>query len=95
MYVWVEWICKRCGELHRLRFTLKLSIQAKAQVTKELWTKGDVSIYDAAIRKKKKYNRVFADYGTPIRIIVEAVKEYMSTYYSFKENTFKVDICNE
>lgn len=102
MFVWVEWICAHCNVLHRTKFEIDFSYQAKNQLsTDQAWKYDEsISIRDVASKIKPKKrgrsaNKIFVDVNTPIPLIIDAVKTYMCTFYSSKDQNFKVEICNE
>jgi len=100
-FVWCEWICSRCGYIHRTRFDLIISLKAAYQLRGRLFEREGIAIEDIAFNlkdkpkrgKRKAGSRVYVKWNTQIDQIFAALKEYMPKYYAIKENTLKMEVC--
>jgi len=101
VFIWVEWRCGRCGEMHRARFEVVIQDIFKLYTTNS-WIHEEIRIIDSAIRKKAKHkvqkpyrgSRIFVEAYTPIRKILDTLRKYMDEYYSLQPNTeFKMEVC--
>ena len=101
-FVWCEWICSHCGNLHRARFNIVVGQRAAYQLRGRLFQKEGVYIEDVAIAQKEKPSKklrggskIYVLWDTPLEKIVKAMKEYMPQYYAVKEDTLKVEVCRD
>lgn len=100
MYIWCQWICGRCGEVHRVRF--QVEVTEKLGFVKGAWRDRDILIQDMAYHKiKRPRRRGTAQYGskifceplTPILQIEDALRQFMEEFYSIKEDTLTMEVC--
>lgn len=109
MYVWVEWICKKCAELHVARFDVIIysgsfhsPINPHWKENKAYYVLGDIKVNDVAYTKENRPkkskkgggSKVYAPWNTEIPRILEALKTYMLKYYSMKQDTLTLEVCS-
>lgn len=100
MYVWVEWICRRCGGLHRARF--KVIVGSKQPpILRDIWMQDEIVIEDVALRSKIRRTVKKGTIGSRIRVqnytqiqkILRVLSKYMHLYYSIQPDTLKMEVC--
>jgi len=101
MYVWVEWICRRCGGLHRARFKVLVGMR-QPPLLRDAWIDDEIVIEDMALRSKirKKVvkrsiigSRIRVENYTQIQKILRVLAKYMDLYYSIQPDTLKMEVC--
>jgi len=105
LFLWCEWICGKCGELHRARFNVKMehTIHKTASQIKDAWECEGILIHDTAYKKtlKHKHKRkhryshmVFVRHNDPITKIVRVFRKYFLQFYAVKEDTLTIEVCS-
>ena len=101
-FVWCEWLCGQCGELHRARFDLIVGLEAAYQLKGRIFEREGIYIEDVAFslkeqpskkQRKGHGSRIYVKWNTHIDKIFCALREYMPKFYSIKPNTLKMEIC--
>ena len=101
-FIWCEWICSHCGNIHRARYELVIGLEAAYQLKGRLYEKNGVYIEDVAFSLKQKPSKkprskvksqIHVQWDTQLDKIFAALRQYMPQYYAIKEDTLKVEIC--
>lgn len=100
-FIWCEWLCSRCGYIHRTRFDLVIGLQAAYQLRGAVFDREGIFIEDIAFNLKEKpskkrsksRSKIYVQWDVEISKIFEAVKVYMPKYYAIKEGSLKVEVC--
>jgi len=102
-YVWCEYICSHCQELHRLKFNVLVDSKAYYQLKGRTYYEAEgIIIEDIALNKKFRPNRskprkggskIYVQWNTNTRQIIDTVIDYLTEYYAIKEGTLKVEVC--
>jgi len=102
MFIWCEWICTHCQEIHRKRFEIAVDLKAVHQLRGNLYEKEGVFIEDLAFDttekpskkpRRKVKTRIHVKWDTQISQIVKAVKDYMPQYHAIRQGSLKVEVC--
>lgn len=101
-FVWCEWICLRCGDIHRAKFDLVIGLKAAYQLKGGIYERKGVFIEDRAFSLKEKPSKkfksgkgskIFVKWDTTLERIFAALREFMQEYYAIKEGTLKMEVC--
>lgn len=100
-FVWCEWICSRCGDIHRTRFDLEISLKAAYQLRGLIFENEGIFIQDIAYNLKEQPNKkrrktgskIYVKWNTEIHKIFEALRKYMQRYYAIREGSLKMEVC--
>jgi hypothetical protein len=103
MFVWCEWLCSRCTEKHVARFDLVIQHRnfgnAPTIQDRNYYIKGKIKILDVAMNKATKGkgsqrigSKIYVPLDTEVLSILEAVREYMTKYYSMIQGTLTTEI---
>jgi hypothetical protein len=96
--IYAEWICRKCGGLHRVIFQLDIATPAYYH-KKRVFELEDVKIEDVAFNIKEKISKakprstVYVKAETAVSTAIDVLRAYMKEYYTIEEKTLKVDIC--
>ena len=99
-YVWIEWICSRHNELHRIKFQIVTSLSIAKKV-KGILQKEDHYIEDSmsmqqGTKSPRRYgSRIFVKWDTDISKIFSMLESHMLRYYKVKEGSLSMDVCRE
>ena len=105
MYIWAEWMCKRCSNTHTARYDVIIQFAdtgiAPRSSPRKLWTKDQIKIDDIAYNREHRPrkttkgggSKVYAPARTETLKIMEAIKEFMLEYYSMTEDTLNLEVC--
>lgn len=100
LFVWIEWICGRCQELHRIKFKIVMGL-TNAKKVKGILQKKDHYIEDSMAMQKRgedRYrhgSRIFVKWNTDISEIFSMLESHMLQYYAVKEGSLSMDVCRE
>ena len=99
-YVWIEWICSRCNELHRMKFQIVAGLTNATKV-KGILQKEDHYIEDSMAMQERgeaRYrhgSRLFVKPSTDISEVLPILEAHMLRYYKVKEGSLSMDVCRE
>lgn len=101
-FIWAEWICQRCDQIHRCRFDVQVKDRLVYQLSREAILINGIRISDIAFNLKAKPTKkrhaegsaIYVDWDTTIEQIFLALRLYMKDYYSIAPNSLKLEVCN-
>lgn len=99
-YVWIEWICRRCNELHRTKFQIVTSLLTAKKVKGILQKEGGYIEDSVAMPRGTKAvhrrgSKVFVKLDTDISKIFSMLEHHMLEYYAIEEGSLSMDVCRE
>lgn len=103
MYVWVEWTCRRCGDQHTARFDIIVQQGRNGLSSKfcSIYTDETIKIDDVAYNREHKPtktsgggSKVYCHCNTKLARILEAVRTYVTKYYSVTPDTLTAEVCS-
>jgi hypothetical protein len=102
IYVWCEWICSKCKQLHRAKFEVRGDVR-NAKKVKGILLRENCYIYDGKTSAKfrgtksptRHESRIYVEWDTDISEIFSVLESYMLEYCAIQEGSLKMDVCRE
>ena len=99
-YVWIEWICSRCNELHRMKFQIVTSLSAAKKIKGILqkanhYIEDSMSLQQGTKSRVRFGSRIFVKPSTDISEVLPILEAHMLQYYKVKEGSLSMDVCRE
>ena len=100
--VWCEWLCTRCQEQHRIRFSVIVEGSGAYRLTRPTFKQNGLIVLDVAYRKGKREaskktalggSRIYVKYDTTNEDIFQALKSYMQQFYAIRNGSLKMEVC--
>lgn len=99
--IWVEWICKRCNQLHRMRFAVT-QVQPQTSAIKGIkQVSGDIYIHDSVVTPKgakspaRHGSQIFVRLDMEFKDVFAALADHMTLYYDVEPESLSMDVCRE
>lgn len=85
-FVWVEWICQRCGELHKIKFKV---------VTRQ---KNKTALQDCIVEDyplDEGNSTIYAKWDMELSNVFSALRSHMLEFYAVQEDSLTMDMNRE
>jgi hypothetical protein len=100
-FVWCEWICKRCNQLHRVQFSVKQvtrqtsSIKGIVEPIKGLYILDTASIPQGKKSPSIHGSKIFVQSDMELKDVFAALADHMTLYYDVEPESLSMDVCRE
>jgi len=99
-YVWIEWICTKCKQLHRAKFEIVIGLK-NAKKVKRILLRENCYIEDWGASSKfrgtkspsRHGSRIYVEEDMQLSDVFSVLRSYMLEYYTIQEGSLKMDMC--